>query len=188
MYNQLYLWANNNFKLLCICILVVVFAMVFISALMKHRRRMHICWISLFIVYLLMLAFITVISHSDIHQSVVVGRLRFHYIFISKPDTGLPWENIANVILFIPMGVFLYGLVAGRIHWYGCLIVTALCSAAIELSQYMLQCVFSDINDFMNNLLGSVMGYILCCGIFNGVHYLVLHSFGTDTHDLVNKL
>ena len=82
MYNQLYLWANNNFKLLCICILVVVFAMVFISALMKHRRRMHICWISLFIVYLLMLAFITVISHSDIHQSVVVGRLRFHYIFI----------------------------------------------------------------------------------------------------------
>ena len=58
MYNQLYLWANNNFKLLCICILVVVFAMVFISALMKHRRRMHICWISLFIVYLLMLAFI----------------------------------------------------------------------------------------------------------------------------------
>ena len=84
MYNQLYLWANNNFKLLCICILVVVFAMVFISALMKHRRRMHICWISLFIVYLLMLAFITVISHSDIHQSVVVGRLRFHYIFISK--------------------------------------------------------------------------------------------------------
>ena len=50
------------------------------------------------------LAFITVISRSDIHQSVVVGRLRFHYIFISKPDTGLPWEDIANVILFIPMG------------------------------------------------------------------------------------
>lgn len=58
------------------------------------------------------LAFITVISRSDIHQSVVVGRLRFHYIFISKPDTGLPWEDIANVILFIPMGVLI---------WYCCL-------------------------------------------------------------------
>lgn len=57
------------------------------------------------------LAFITVISRSDIHQSVVVGRLRFHYIFISKPDTGLPWEDIANVILFIPMGVLI---------WYCC--------------------------------------------------------------------
>ena len=188
MYNQLYLWANNNFKLLCICILVVVFVMVFISALMKQGRRMYICWIILFIVYLLMLAFITVISRSDIHQSVFVGRLRFHYIFISTPDIGLPWEDIANVILFFPMGVFLYGLVAGRIHWYGCLIVTALCSAAIELSQYMLQCGFCDINDFMNNVLGSVIGYILCWGIFNGVHYWVLHCFGTDTHDWVNKL
>lgn len=108
MYNQLYLWANNNFKLLCICILVVVFAMVFISALMKPGRRMHICWIILFIVYLLMLAFITVISRSDIHQSVVVGRLRFHYIFISKTDIGLPWEDIANIILFIPMGFLIW--------------------------------------------------------------------------------
>ena len=188
MYNQLYLWAKNNFKLLCICILVVVFVIVFISALMKQGRRMYICWIILFIVYLLMLAFITVISRSDIHQSVFVGRLRFHYIFISTPDIGLPWEDIANVILFFPMGVFLYGLVAGRIHWYGCLIVTALCSAAIELSQYMLQCGFCDINDFMNNALGSVIGYILCWGIFNGVHYWVLHCFGTDTHDWVNKL
>ena len=55
-------------------------------------------------------------------------------------------------------------LLLGGIHWYGCLIVTALCSAAIEFSQYVLQCGFCDINDFMDNVLGSVIGIYTMLG------------------------
>lgn len=153
-------------------ILAVVFMLVIISAMIKPCSKLRLWWCILFIIYLLLLAFITVISRRDIQQSVVVREIRFHYVFLSRPDAGLPWEDVANVILFIPMGVFLYGLAAGKIHWFGCVAVIAFYSAAIEFSQYILQCGFCDINDFMNNVLGGVVGYILCCGVFKLVSWV----------------
>lgn len=107
MYDQLYLWANNNFISLSIGIFIVVFVLVIILSCIKPDRKFYLCWGILFSVYVLLLVFITVISRTNIHQSVVVKKIRFHYIFLSRPDTGLPWEDIANVMLFIPMGIFL---------------------------------------------------------------------------------
>lgn len=65
---------------------------------------------------------------------------------------------------------FLYGFAGRKIHLGGCLVVAVICSATIEFSQYMLQCGFCDINDFMNNVMGSMIGYILCWTVFTLIH------------------
>lgn len=82
----------------------------------------------------------------------------------------MPWEDVANVILFIPMGAFLYRFTGKYIHWYGSALAGAICSGLIEYTQYKLQCGFCDINDFMNNILGDIIGYFICLVIFTLVN------------------
>lgn len=140
------------------------------SSCMQHSKFIYLCWVFASILYLGSLLFITIISRQNIHQPIVVKELRFHYIFISRPDPGMPWEDVANVILFIPMGAFLYRFAGKYIHWYGSILTGAICSGLIEYTQYRLQCGFCDINDFMNNILGDVIGYFICLFVFTLIY------------------
>lgn len=170
MYTQLYIFANQNLKQLCAIMLITMIVLIIFSSCMQHSKFIYLCWVFAAILYLGSLLFITIISRQNIHQPIVVKELRFHYIFISRPDPGMPWEDVANVILFIPMGAFLYKFAGKYIHWYGSILTGAICSGLIEYTQYRLQCGFCDINDFMNNILGELIGYFICLFVFTLIY------------------
>ena len=118
--------------------LITMIVLMIFSSCMQHSKFIYLCWVFAAILYLGSLLFITIISRQNIHQPIVVKELRFHYIFISRPDPGMPWEDVANVILFIPMGAFLYRFAGKYIHWYGSILTGAICSGLIEYTQYRL--------------------------------------------------
>lgn len=157
----MYRLVNENFKVICeACVTLSLFISV-LASVKKDIKCINVLWNVMFSIYLLFLIFITILSRQDIHQSVVVKDICFRYIFISRPDVGVSWEDIANVILFLPMGIFLYRCVERAFHGFGCFCVIAFCSICIEFTQYILQCGFCDINDFLNNVMGGICGYLM---------------------------
>ena len=70
-------------------------------------------------------------------------------------------EFLANIALFVPMGVFVV-LLLGRRHWWAGIFVGVLASCWIELAQGIwLPDRVSDPRDLMSNGLGTVLGVLL---------------------------
>jgi glycopeptide antibiotics resistance protein len=70
-------------------------------------------------------------------------------------------ESVANVAMFVPLGVFLV-LLFGRRRWWLAIIVCAVLSSAIELSQAaLLPTRVSDPDDIVANSSGGAIGVLL---------------------------
>jgi glycopeptide antibiotics resistance protein len=70
-------------------------------------------------------------------------------------------EFVANIAMFIPLGVFLV-LLFGRRRWWLAILACAVLSCAIELSQgALLPTRVSDLHDVVANSAGGVIGVLL---------------------------
>jgi glycopeptide antibiotics resistance protein len=70
-------------------------------------------------------------------------------------------ESVANVAMFIPLGVFVV-LLFGRRRWWLAILVCAVLSSAIELSQgALLPTRVSDLDDIVANSSGGAIGVLL---------------------------
>ena len=70
-------------------------------------------------------------------------------------------EFLANVVLFVPMGVFVV-LLLGRKHWWAGIFAGILASCWIELAQGIwLSDRVSDPRDLVSNGLGTLLGVML---------------------------
>lgn len=79
---------------------------------------------------------------------------------------GGPWSRFAvtnlagNVLLFIPLGLLpALGRKPRRSGWY--LLAAALLIAAVEAAQLLLRVGSADIDDWLLNMLGVLLGYAL---------------------------
>lgn len=109
----------------------------------------------------------------------IVGNTVFP-IFVSPPPGQEPWmpalalipffdyeveDAGINLLVFVPMGA-LISLLLARPSWWRVLSITAGVSLSIELAQLATQRMFggghvADINDFIFNVVGGVLGYAL---------------------------
>ena len=80
------------------------------------------------------------------------------YIAISNGKEDLIAENIMNIIVFIPFGIFV-GLAFQRIKWWHVLILILLVSLSVEFMQYFFNRGFSEFDDVLHNTLGGLIGY-----------------------------
>lgn len=74
-------------------------------------------------------------------------------------------DALTNVAVFVPLGVLLQ-LLMRRPRWWRALLTSAAVSLTIELLQLAAQKLFSgghvaDVNDFIWNILGGVIGYAI---------------------------
>ena len=76
-------------------------------------------------------------------------------------------QNIANVVAFIPIGLFL-GCAFGRMKWWKMLLTGGGFSILIETLQFFLKRGFTEFDDVFHNVLGCMIGY----GIYVGVKRL----------------
>ncbi|QIG42499.1 VanZ family protein [Nocardioides anomalus] len=70
-------------------------------------------------------------------------------------------ERLANVGLFVPVGLFLVLLFGSRLWWLALAVGIALTSA-IETAQREIPGRVPDGTDVVNNTLGTVVGIVLC--------------------------
>ncbi len=79
---------------------------------------------------------------------------------------GLALSNIlGNIVLFIPLGVYITLFNKDKSIWKNALLVTAV-SVAVELVQIIFILGIGDIDDVLLNGLGGLLGVLLCRGLY----------------------
>lgn len=115
--------------------------------------------VAAFVVYLVLLAWVVVWKL----QVPYVGEGALRHIklvpFAPTAEDGAsePFEVIANVVLFVPFGVYL-GLLAPSRPWWKLAGVVAGSSLALEVTQWILSVGSCDITDLVVNTAGGLAG------------------------------
>ena len=73
-------------------------------------------------------------------------------------------QNIANVVVFVPIGLLL-GCAFGRMKWWKVLLIGGGFSILIEAMQFFLKRGFAEFDDVFHNVLGCVIGFGVSLGV-----------------------
>lgn len=116
---------------------------------------LHIFIVCIFCYYLFGILTVTGIGYT----STISFRPQISLIPFVGMITG-PIETILNIVLFVPMGLFL-PLLYKKYNKFKTVVITGiLFSVSIELVQ-MFNWGASDINDVMTNTMGACLGYLI---------------------------
>lgn len=84
--------------------------------------------------------------------------------FWSYSQYDLLYENIMNVVAFVPVGLLL-GCAFRSMTWSKVMLIGGVASVLIETTQFFFKRGFSEVDDVMHNTAGCLIGY--------GVYWLV---------------
>ncbi|MBO9555023.1 VanZ family protein [Cellulomonas sp.] len=79
------------------------------------------------------------------------------FVATARAGASQPPEVVANVLLFVPFGVYL-GLLAPVWRWWRTAAVVAATSLGLEVTQYVLAVGSTDLTDVVANTAGGVVG------------------------------
>ena len=109
-------------------------------------------WISFLIPYVLL-----IIGETLIFRAVSIEpRLKLEFLWSYKEWSAYWLEIIANIIVFIPLGIMLYKFLG----WKG-ILISFLFSIGIECVQLISHRGWFEFDDIFNNSLGSFIGGVL---------------------------
>lgn len=153
--------------------------MVFLSALMlaacitvffmlvyviKNFRQLNKGWLSLFIVYLLALGYITVFSRDGSNDTSIFSGFTSIEEAIQTRSVEPLNHLFLNVLLFVPVGFLFPFIQPNRLN--NLLLVTIICAmmtVTIESIQLMLQLGQCDLEDIVANTAGGALGFLIYC-------------------------
>lgn len=137
--------------------IVPIIVLYYILLAKKERKQslLHIFIVCIFCYYLFGILTVTGIGYT----STISFRPKISLIPFVGMITG-PIETILNIVLFVPMGLFL-PLLYKKYNKFKTVVITGiLFSFSIELVQ-MFNWGASDINDVMTNTMGACLGYLI---------------------------
>ena len=103
----------------------------------------------------------TVIFRTDSHTSRVLLIPFWSYVEAVKESRSFYLiENLLNIILFVPIGLFLK-MTFRNIKFIQILLCGLLFSLTIEISQLILYRGWFEVDDLMQNTLGAILGYFI---------------------------
>jgi len=129
---------------------------------MQSAQRVRRTLVVLFVLYLVLLVWIVLwkvhvpfIGRDDMRGIKLVP-------FTSGDGFGSsdPYELAANLLLFVPLGIYL-SLLVPRWHWGRIVAVAAGVSLLLEVAQFILAAGSSDITDLIVNVAGGLVGVIV---------------------------
>ena len=112
--------------------------------------------------YLALVGWLTLSPQSTLPQ----GSLLWRFAELLDRVPGAEWftfsrlEFIANVAMFVPLGLF-FVLLLGRSRWWLAIVLGVVMTVAIELAQQFIAGRVSDPRDLLANSLGATIGTIL---------------------------
>ena len=140
---------------------VTVFMM--LTFVIRRFREIQKRWLSIFIVYLLALAYVTVFSRDGVSNdtSIFAGFTSVQK-FIETGDVGVFRHLMLNLAMFVPVGVLLPMIQPERLNKLMVVApISAMMTVMIESVQLLLRLGQCDLEDITANALGGVVGLLL---------------------------
>lgn len=139
--------------------------MISLFGIFRYFRELKKGWLTVFVLYLLGIAFISVFSRSETRE-VVIRMVPFASLKQSGADSGDMLNHmLLNIVMCVPMGVLFPMICPTRLsRWSYILGIGLMSTVAIEATQLVLALGQCDIDDIIANVLGTVIGYLVYLG------------------------
>ena len=113
------------------------------------------------VIWTLFLAYILVVFHTTFFSREAGSRKTVSLILFETWGRSFHMHAmfIENIIMFIPFGVFLPTLFERIRNWRLCVLTGFLCSCSIEISQYITQRGYMQLDDVVTNTVGALLGW-----------------------------
>ncbi|GAA4164430.1 hypothetical protein GCM10022286_26150 [Gryllotalpicola daejeonensis] len=131
--------------------------------------RRHPVLAPLTLIYLAIVAWVTLgpqpLDHRGAHWVYVLlheGRLltQSHWPRLAAQLTYAHAEFAGNILMFLPIGLFLV-LLLGRRFWWAAVLLCVALTGAIETAQRFIPGRVSDVRDLVANSVGGIVGVII---------------------------
>lgn len=123
--------------------------------------------VNIFFLYLLMVMYVTLnpfhFTPPGNRENInLIPYVQILYQYQNKPPIFWMLYTIGNIIMFIPFGMLFPAIYRRRFKWLATLFLGAFTSLVIEVTQYFFTVNrAADIDDFILNVIGTLLGYIL---------------------------
>ena len=152
---------SMDFVFLALLILTACIGMfVLLAGLFKHFGEINKGMLTLFVLYLLMMSYVTIFSRSERGFTEIL--LRFDSIEEAiRLRSVEPLEHLwLNIVMFIPIGV-LFPMIDERLNkWLYILSLGLMLTTIIETTQLLLRLGQCDLEDLAANTLGACLGLV----------------------------
>lgn len=133
----------------------------------KHcdKRIFIVCDIVAILFYLINVLYITVLDRATLNEQtlrLIPGHSYYLILSTEWDNTGLYLVEsiIGNILLFIPLGMFLMQFLRPKYRIWIIPFVAFFASFSIEIIQYQQQTGIFEIDDLLHNVWGAIIG---CC-------------------------
>lgn len=148
---------RNEIVIYILGVFLFFFILDSILGLTKNTKKntMYYIYLIIYILFLYLCLFNRSMKENKIYSDGTYIKEWIKIIFKNKTV----FKNvIGNIIIFIPMGIFLKTI---HIKWVYQIILSILIIICIETLQYIIQIGVFDIMDILLNFLGTLIGYII---------------------------
>lgn len=148
---------RNEIVIYILGVFLFFFILDSILGLTKNTKKntMYYIYLIIYILFLYLCLFNRSMKENKIYSDGTYIKEWIKIIFKNKTV----FKNvIGNIIIFIPMGIFLKTI---HIKWVYQIILSILIIICIETLQYVTQIGVFDIMDILLNFLGTLIGYII---------------------------
>ena len=175
-----FIWSEIQTSLISAAIVVALCAGI-IGYLYYRKRRAYgtnipFPW-SRILLYLFAIGYFVILSYATLGRETGggTGEINLHFFRALREAWNTfsvkNWMNIIlNIILFVPLGVFLPLIFPKLRKWYFTLLIGFLFCVYTETLQYIKGIGIFDVDDFLCNILGILMGYIFIASLLKIVH------------------
>lgn len=149
----------------------------------KFKKNARMLCMGLFILYLMLLAYLLFLSPSygrtlgvPREYNLLPFKTISNYIkYRQSVTTRILYTNIiGNIVAFMPMGFFVPIIFRNKRSFIKVIFVSALVSLIVELLQYKFVVGSFDIDDIILNTFGGAIGFILY-SLFYKFYYYLFH-------------
>lgn len=150
----------SSHRLIWVFLFAVVFYLGF-YILSKKRSKKDIVFRAMLSMACSFVFVMTLFSRTSSEYYVTWKPFWSYYAAYKLNNIELWLQIIMNIAMYIPVGFSLPGCFKSLKKLWKTLLIVAICSIGVELIQYFLSIGYSDVDDVMNNILGTIIGWSL---------------------------
>lgn len=137
------------------CILFILIGYQLFKNSKTHQKTFDIIMLVIYILFLYLCLFDRDINKDKIYSDGTYIKKWIKLLFKNK----IVFRNLmGNIIIFIPMGIFIKNMKIKKVYHF---ILSILIITCIETLQYITQIGVFDIIDILLNIIGTLIGYMI---------------------------
>lgn len=158
-------WVTNTCMVI-VLIGILVFTYVDIERMRLSKQGRSVRFINgiailTFFLYLAIVLYATLIGRVELGYYKHIFRPLTSYKAMLAGSRKAIYDNIQNVLFFIPMGIYLFFFFHPRMKWYHAFFICGLFSGLIETTQLIARLGCCQTADVINNAFGGLVGFLL---------------------------